>query len=1264
MARIVLLAAAVLSACSGNVQLPDGALVSCGADGDCPDGYICRATLGRCVRPGGDVTAPELLTSSLVVTPVRVGSNTPSITVEFQVSEGLAADPQAFLSWPGQGSTTRRLSVVSKDEAAHSYVLSYSPAPGSDPEGDVSLDASFIDDAGNQGHAGLPNVAVFDFTAPRLAVDLGGAPVAEVTLTPPATSPLRDVTAVTVGTRLRVGFAANELLAGAGASPRVTLTSGATSVPLTQLSGNGLSYVYETVVAPGLPQGTAALAAHLTDLAGNEADVSLGTVPVVTQRPATPAVNAAGAVVFHRIPWGSEATLGGQAYYLRGLAGSVPAGATAIAYSDPTVVSAGGVLVGREIARATADGSGAFGGDVGDPTPFQLFMGDSPDVYVAAVDAAGNVSDADGDPSNGLQAALVRDVSWTATLQGKIPGRVFPNPHAFEGREVWTPTLAQEGGRPLSTPADVGRQDGARASVRGAPYWLPARRPGQLPYRGGTGMVHDPVRNCRVAYGGVGWDACDSGFYCDQWEACRGGPWFRPQVDDPEGDGNPPLATELPLVFAGGRGATVLATGTDLWEWDGVSWRKLSMTDPEGDGDPSPRTGHAIAYDEARQRLLLFGGRAVAGGASLADLWETDFRSWRQLCTTAPCSATRPVARFGHAMVYDPARKNVLLVGGITATGFDIATWTWDGAAWTSRCTTAPCVTSSPAQRSGHGLAFDTGRDRAVVFGGSGSGGYADGTYEWNGTAWTAACTTAPCSTTRPTPRGHPSLFYDLDRGRTVLYGGEVGFGNPECSSGPFCGTEWEWSGSAWTQVTSAASFPPSVRDVEPVYDPVRDRVVLFGGRNNSGAFTSATWLWDGASWAQASPATVPTARAQYAAAWVATGSSAGHVALFGGVTTGFGLVPAASATYTWNGTNWVLAGTGPAARTETSLAQSTLAAPPGGALLFGGEDSGSSPLCDAWQLSGNSWSSVANCPASGPAARYGAAMVRATGFPGAPVVLFGGAGATEYNDVWTHNGSTWTRLSPGGPQGATQPRTRIRHGLFFDTARDRVTLWGGSPAAAVANVNCVDDYGGLPCHDFWEWSGSAWTRVFPVDLYGDGSPDPASLAGIAFDTSRRRGVGLENTPGTSGTIDTWLWSGGGDDRPGQVASVVFDAAEVTRPFDVLDLEVAWVGGATGAPGGTVTNGASLQVWDNRAWRTLATSNTARPGATESLRWTLSTDATLGTSPVGERQRFMVGDQRLLHLALVPRAVSGSASGLGEVATDYVEVTVRYRLAP
>jgi len=1251
------LAVSLLCACTADLEIPDGARVSCASDADCPGGYVCRQNQGRCFKAGGDVTPPGIV-GTIAVSPQRVGAATAAVTVSFTTTEALGGDTAASLAF--DGGTKLPLAIAVKDAATHAYELTYAPSPAQDPEGQAYLVATLSDETGNLVDVPATPAAVFDFTPPALALDNGGKPVAAIALTPPASSPLRDVGAATVGTKLRVEFATTEpAFEAGGQAPVVKLGAGASAVTLAQVSGNGLSFVYDTTVAAGLPAGPAPVTARITDLAGNAADVALGTVTISTATPASPAVGTANAILFHRVPWGSEATAGAPAFFLSGAAGAVPAGATVIAYSDPTVVTAGGVLVGREIARTTARADGSFGGDVGDATPFQLFMGDSPDVYVAAVDAAGNPSDANANAQDGLQAALVRDVAWTATLQGKIPGRVFPNPHGFEGREVWTPTLWQYGAKPLSTPAQVSRQDGAGASVRGAPYWQPARAYSPIGYRAQQGVAYDAVRGCREFFGGQSWDGCDSGFYCSQWESCRGAAWTKPVPSDPEGDGNPALGYDLPMVFAGGRGASVLATGTDLWEWNGSSWRRFVMSDPEGDGDPVPRSNHAIAYDEARQRLVLFGGKATSNNANLDDTWESDFHSWKKVCTAAPCSTTRPSARAGHQLVYDPVRKVTILVGSQAAT--DAATWTWDGATWRSVCSAGTCAVA--AQRAEPGLTFDTVRGRAVLFGGTPSGGDDGRVFEWDGATWTEACTAAPCSTgAKPVARSSPTLFFDADRGRTVLVGGMAGFGDPECGSN-WCGTEWEWDGAAWTQVAAASPGPASVREVTPVYDPIRDRVVLYGGLNTSFTYSSTTWLWDGAAWA-ASAAAGPSARGQYGAAWVDTGliiSPGGYVALFGGYN---GTSAVGGTGYVWNGASWAATvGTGPAARRQLAMAQSNRARPTGGALVFGGFDA--SQFCDTWELSAGAWTGSATCKVPSPTARRGPAMVRASGFAGAPVVLFGGTqNFTDVNDVWHYDGTTWSQVSPGGTPGATQPPARTGHGLFFDTRRNRVVLWGGGLGAVVSNVNCVDDYGGVNCHDFWEWSGSAWTRVFPVDLFGDGVPDPNRLEAIAFDTKRGRGVGLVYNAGAGATMDTWWWVGGGNERPGQLASVVFDAAEVTRAFDVLDLDVTWIGGGTGAPGGTVTPGASLQLWDNRGWRTLASSATASPTAPGTFRWTLSGDATLGATPVGERKRFLVGEERALHLGLVPAAASGSAQGLGEVETDYVEVTVRYRLAP
>jgi len=62
------------------------------------------------------------------------------------------------------------------------------------------------------------------------------------------------------------------------------------------------------------------------------------------------------------------------------------------------------------------------------------------------------------------------------------------------------------------------------------------------------------------------------------------------------------------IVLFGGRENQFLA---DTWEWDGVIWVQRSPL-----ASPSPRRSHAMTYDAARQRVVLFGG-----SQGLADTW-------------------------------------------------------------------------------------------------------------------------------------------------------------------------------------------------------------------------------------------------------------------------------------------------------------------------------------------------------------------------------------------------------------------------------------------------------------------------------------------------------------------------------------------------------------------------------------------------------------------------------------------------------------------
>ncbi len=65
---------------------------------------------------------------------------------------------------------------------------------------------------------------------------------------------------------------------------------------------------------------------------------------------------------------------------------------------------------------------------------------------------------------------------------------------------------------------------------------------------------------------------------------------------------------------------------------------------------PPARTNHAMAYDSARRKVVLFGGYAPYP-VGLSDTWEYDGLNWA--LRTLPAS---PPGRFGHAMAYDELR--------------------------------------------------------------------------------------------------------------------------------------------------------------------------------------------------------------------------------------------------------------------------------------------------------------------------------------------------------------------------------------------------------------------------------------------------------------------------------------------------------------------------------------------------------------------------------------------------------------------------------
>jgi hypothetical protein len=280
-------------------------------------------------------------------------------------------------------------------------------------------------------------------------------------------------------------------------------------------------------------------------------------------------------------------------------------------------------------------------------------------------------------------------------------------------------------------------------------------------------------------------------------------------------DIGPSARQSFDMTYDAGRRRTILFGGAsggprgDTWEWDGEDWVQTA------DIGPSPRVGHAVAYDAQRGRLVLFGGSLLSGGAEMnnpqafvSDTWEWDGEDWTQVADSGPS------ARYFLAMAYDAKRHRVLLFGGATWQPTGLVTfadtWSWDGSEWTQE------QDEGPAGRNGHRLAYDSTRDRVVLFGGATSAEIVNDTWEYDGSLWKHVADNGP------RPRAAHTIAYD--GAKVLLFGGWDLGGNK-------FGDTWGWDGKYWTQRQNMG--PEGRASHGMAYDSDRNRIVLFGGNSN-----------------------------------------------------------------------------------------------------------------------------------------------------------------------------------------------------------------------------------------------------------------------------------------------------------------------------------------------------------------------------------------------------------------------------------------------
>src|SRR5687768_434015 len=88
----------LLGACTPEVAVPDDLSIRCDGRDECPAGYHCELSIGRCVLDGTDAAAPEVTALAVAPSLLRDGG---LLVVTFDLNKALARLPDVRLRYAG-----------------------------------------------------------------------------------------------------------------------------------------------------------------------------------------------------------------------------------------------------------------------------------------------------------------------------------------------------------------------------------------------------------------------------------------------------------------------------------------------------------------------------------------------------------------------------------------------------------------------------------------------------------------------------------------------------------------------------------------------------------------------------------------------------------------------------------------------------------------------------------------------------------------------------------------------------------------------------------------------------------------------------------------------------------------------------------------------------------------------------------------------------------------------------------------------------------
>jgi TIR domain/Galactose oxidase, central domain len=299
-------------------------------------------------------------------------------------------------------------------------------------------------------------------------------------------------------------------------------------------------------------------------------------------------------------------------------------------------------------------------------------------------------------------------------------------------------------------------------------YWTELYSGNQPAARDGHAMAYDPTSGRVIMFGG---ETTTSSFN-DTWAydpAAYTWTAIDPTRPSPTARSAHAMAydqvTRRVIMFGGLNEAG--AALDDTWAYDPRAsvWTELT---PLGKVPPA-RSGHALAYDPVTHRLIMFGGFGDAG-VPLNDTWAYDpeANAWTELTPLG----TAPPTRSAHAMVYDPATHRLIMFGGFGDAGAPLNdTWACDpkASAWTE----LKPIGISPSARSACAMDYDQTSGLVIIFGGQDSAGTSlndTWAYDSADNTWMKL----EPSGIQPLARAGHAMVYDQAGGRLTMFGGHA----------------------------------------------------------------------------------------------------------------------------------------------------------------------------------------------------------------------------------------------------------------------------------------------------------------------------------------------------------------------------------------------------------------------------------------------------------------------------------------------------------